>query len=85
MSTDAEDQMTQIGAEAAKRFAVFDAERKRLLAQYEKAQSPRARLRIIAQALRHHHSYMANTLIGGWYLDSLLTFANAIDLNVEEL
>jgi hypothetical protein len=80
-----DDRMNEIKSQVAERYKVFDAQRKVLHAQYDRAKTPKAKLRILAKAIRHHHSYMAHTLMGGWYVESLLNFADAIDDNCEDL
>ena len=80
-----EDPMDKIKADVAKKYAVFDAKRQTLIRAYEQATTSEGQLRAVAEALRHHHSYMAHSLMGGWYVDSLLEFARAIDYVADDL
>lgn len=85
MSEDTDDRMAVIKAEVDAKYAIFSAKRQKLILAYQRAPTHKGQLRALAKALRHHHSYMANSLMGGWYVESLLEFAKAIDYVADDL
>jgi hypothetical protein len=81
-----DDKMKAIEAEVKRKYAIFDARRAKLMAVYNKAQTPKAQLKAVVACMRHHYEYMnSNILLSGWQTQSIANFADVIEQIAEEL
>jgi hypothetical protein len=79
------DPLPALKAKAQAEFKRFDAERQRLIAAHRRARTPKARLKTLAAIVRHHGEFMrGNLFTGGWIAQTVLNFADAIDIIADE-
>jgi hypothetical protein len=79
------DPLPAIEAKARAEFKRFDAERQRLIAAHRKARTPKARLKTLAAIVRQHGEFMHKDFFcSGWISQSVLNFADAIDIIADE-
>jgi hypothetical protein len=79
------DPMDEIKAKAQAEFELFDAERQRLIQAHRQARAPKARLKTLAAIVRQHGEFMSRNLFTcGWVAQTVLNFADAIDIIADE-
>jgi hypothetical protein len=67
------------------RYEKFDKARLKLTAAYEKATTPKARLKALAKIVRQHGEYTHHGLMASWQTEAVIIFANHIDAIAEDL
>ena len=79
------DPMPALRAKAKAEFERFDAERQRLIAAHRRARTPKARLKTLAAIVRQHGEFMHKDFFtSGWISQTVLNFADAIDIIADE-
>jgi hypothetical protein len=62
------------------KWAAFEKQRDRLVASYEKATTPKARLRALAKLTRQHGDYMGqNMLTRGWVSETIVGISERME------
>jgi hypothetical protein len=82
-----DDRMASIQADVERKYEIFDAERKKLIAAYQKSKTPKAELNALVKLMRHHASYVGqNILMSGWQTDGAFNnFAERIEAIARDL
>ena len=76
----------EIKAKVDRDYKAFDKKRKRLIAAYQRAETPRAQLLTLATCMRQHGEYVCrNILNSGWQTQAFAQFAEQIELIADDL